>query len=86
DLANKIDDSELEINFETSRIGKNVINFENVSFYYPDKPILKDFNLLIQNKDRICIVGDNGKGKSTLLNLIAVDLQADSGKVDIGET
>ncbi|WP_201339995.1 ABC-F family ATP-binding cassette domain-containing protein [Streptococcus suis] len=86
DLANKIDDSELEINFETSRIGKKVINFENVSFSYPDKPILKDFNLLIQNKDRIGIVGDNGKGKSTLLNLIAGDLQADSGKVNIGET
>ncbi|WP_099831409.1 ABC-F family ATP-binding cassette domain-containing protein [Streptococcus suis] len=86
DLANKIDDSELEINFETSRIGKKVINFENVSFSYPDKPILKNFNLLIQNKDRIGIVGDNGKGKSTLLNLIAGDLQADSGKVDIGET
>ncbi|MDW8727230.1 ABC-F family ATP-binding cassette domain-containing protein [Streptococcus suis] len=86
DLANQIDDSELEINFETSRIGKKVINFENVSFSYPDKPILKDFNLLIQNKDRIGIVGDNGKGKSTLLNLIAGDLQADSGKVDIGET
>ncbi|MDW8750253.1 ABC-F family ATP-binding cassette domain-containing protein [Streptococcus suis] len=86
DLANKIDDSELEINFETSRIGKKVINFENVSFSYPDKPILKDFNLLIQNKDRIGIVGDNGKGKSTLLNLIAGDLQTDSGKVDIGET
>ncbi|HEM5316261.1 TPA: ABC-F family ATP-binding cassette domain-containing protein [Streptococcus suis] len=86
DLANKIDDSELEINFETSRIGKKVINFENVSFSYPDKPILQDFNLLIQNKDRIGIVGDNGKGKSTLLNLIAGDLLADSGKVDIGET
>ncbi|WP_105145528.1 ABC-F family ATP-binding cassette domain-containing protein [Streptococcus suis] len=86
DLANKIDDSELEINFETSRIGKKVINFENVSFSYPDKPILEDFNLLIQNKDRIGIVGDNGKGKSTLLNLIAGDLQADRGKVDIGET
>ncbi|HFI0671918.1 TPA: ABC-F family ATP-binding cassette domain-containing protein [Streptococcus suis] len=86
DLANKIDDSELEINFETSRIGKKVINFENVSFSYPDKPILEDFNLLIQNKDRIGIVGDNGKGKSTLLNLIAGDLHADSGKVDIGET
>ncbi|NQN65184.1 ABC-F family ATP-binding cassette domain-containing protein [Streptococcus suis] len=86
DLAHKVDDSELEINFETSRIGKKVINFENVNFSYPDKPILEDFNLLIQNKDRIGIVGDNGKGKSTLLNLIAGDLQADSGKLDIGET
>ncbi|WDN57728.1 ABC-F family ATP-binding cassette domain-containing protein [Streptococcus parasuis] len=86
DLAKSIDDSELEINFETSRIGKKVINFDHVSFSYPDKPILSDFNLLIQNKDRIGIVGENGKGKSTLLNLIAGELQADSGKVDIGET
>ena len=86
DLAQSIDDSELEINFETSRIGKKVINFDHVSFSYPDKPILSDFNLLIQNKDRIGIVGENGKGKSTLLNLIAGELQADSGKVDVGET
>ena len=86
DLAQSIDDSELELNFETLRIGKKVINFDHVSFSYPDKPILSDFNLLIQNKDRIGIVGENGKGKSTLLNLIAGELQADSGKVDIGET
>lgn len=86
DLAQSIDDSELELNFETSRIGKKVINFDHVSFSYPDKHILSDFNLLIQNKDRIGIVGENGKGKSTLLNLIAGELQADSGKVDIGET
>lgn len=86
DLAQSIDDSELEINFETSRIGKKVIKFDHVSFSYPDKPILSDFNLLIQNKDRIGIVGENGKGKSTLLNLIAGELQADSGKVDVGET
>ena len=86
DLAQSIDDSELELNFETSRIGKKVIKFDHVSFSYPDKPILSDFNLLIQNKDRIGIVGENGKGKSTLLNLIAGELQADSGKVDIGET
>ncbi|MFZ2953143.1 MAG: ABC-F family ATP-binding cassette domain-containing protein [Streptococcus suis] len=86
DLAQSIDDSELEINFETSRIGKKVIKFDHVSFSYPDKPIISDFNLLIQNKDRIGIVGENGKGKSTLLNLIAGELKADSGKVDIGET
>ncbi|MFZ2532069.1 MAG: ABC-F family ATP-binding cassette domain-containing protein [Streptococcus suis] len=86
DLAQSIDDSELEINFETSRIGKKVIKFDHVSFSYPDKPILSDFNLLIQNKDRIGIVGENGKGKSTLLNLIAGELKADSGKVDVAET
>lgn len=86
DLSNKIEDNKLEINFETSRIGKKIIAFEDVCFSYPGKPILKDFNLLIQNTDRIGIVGDNGKGKSTLLNLIAGDLHPDTGKLSIGET
>lgn len=86
DLSNKIEDNKLEINFEISRIGKKIIAFEDVCFSYPGKPILKDFNLLIQNTDRIGIVGDNGKGKSTLLNLIAGDLHPDTGKLSIGET
>lgn len=77
---------DLEITFETSRIGKKVINFENVSFAYPNKQILTDFNFIIQNRDRIGIVGDNGVGKSTLLNLINGDLQPTAGKLDIGET
>ena len=78
--------NDLEINFQTSRIGKKVLNFKDVSFTYPDKPILQDFNLLVQNKDRIGVVGDNGVGKSTLLNLINGDLQPDSGQLEIGET
>ena len=86
DLSGATQSTELEINFETSRIGKKVINFENVSFAYPDKQILTDFNLLVQNKDRIGIVGDNGVGKSTLLNLINGDLQPTAGNLEIGET
>lgn len=86
DLSGTTQSTELEINFETSRIGKKVINFDNVSFAFPDKQILTDFNLLVQNKDRIGIVGDNGVGKSTLLNLINGDLQPTSGKLEIGET
>ena len=74
------------MNFETSRIGKKVIEFKDVSFAFENKPILKNFNLLVQNKDRIGIVGDNGVGKSTLLNLIAERLQPQSGQVIIGET
>ncbi|WP_423217779.1 ABC-F family ATP-binding cassette domain-containing protein [Streptococcus equinus] len=86
DLSGTTQSTELEINFETSRIGKKVINFEDVSFAFPDKQILTDFNLLVQNKDRIGIVGDNGVGKSTLLNLINGDLKPSLGKLEIGET
>ena len=82
-----INNDDLEINFETSRIGKKVVNFEHVDFAYEDgKQILSDFNLIMQNRDRIGIVGDNGVGKSTLLNLINGDLVPSAGIIDIGET
>lgn len=86
DVSTATSSTDLEMTFETSRIGKKVINFEGVNFSYTDKPILTNFNLLIQNKDRIGIIGDNGVGKSTLLNLICGDLAPLAGKVDIGET
>lgn len=86
DLAGQTTESNLEMNFETSRIGKKVIEFQNVDFAYDQKPILYQFSLLIQNKDRIGIVGDNGVGKSTLLNLIAGKLQPQVGQLIIGET
>ena len=86
DLVGQTTDSNLEMNFETSRIGKKVIEFQNVDFAYDQKPILSQFSLLIQNKDRIGIVGDNGVGKSTLLNLIAGKLQPQAGQLIIGET
>jgi len=86
DLAGQTTESNLEMNFETSRIGKKVIEFQNVDFAYDQKPILSQFSLLIQNKDRIGIVGDNGVGKSTLLNLIAGKLQPQAGQLIIGET
>ena len=82
-----VNNDDFEINFETSRIGKKVVNFEHVDFAYEDgKQILSDFNLIMQNRDRIGIVGDNGVGKSTLLNLINGDLVPTAGVLDIGET
>ena len=82
-----VNNDDLEINFETSRIGKKVVNFEHVDFAYEDgKQILSDFNLIMQNRDRIGIVGDNGVGKSTLLNLINGDLVPTAGVLNIGET
>ena len=86
DLAGQTTESNLEMNFETSRIGKKVIEFQNVDFAYDQKLILSQFSLLIQNKDRIGIVGDNGVGKSTLLNLIAGKLQPQAGQLIVGET
>ncbi|MFV8116323.1 ABC-F family ATP-binding cassette domain-containing protein [Streptococcus pluranimalium] len=87
DLHQETSTDNLEITFETSRIGKKVVNFEHVDFAYDShKPLLKDFNEIIQNKDRIGIVGDNGVGKTTLLDLIAGKIEPTSGQVVIGET
>ena len=86
DLSGTSTEVDLEMQFETSRIGKKVIQFEDVSFGYGDRQLLSDFNLLVQNKDRIGIVGDNGVGKSTLLNLIAGVIEPQEGEVIIGET
>ena len=86
DLVGQTTDGSLEMKFETSRIGKKVIEFQDVDFSYDSRPILSQYSLLIQNKDRIGIVGDNGVGKSTLLNLIAGKLQPQAGQLIIGET
>ncbi|TWT16498.1 ABC-F family ATP-binding cassette domain-containing protein [Streptococcus sp. sy010] len=78
--------TDLSMTFETTRIGKKVLEFQEASFSFSDKVILDKFNLLIQNRDRIGIVGDNGVGKSTLLNLINGDLTLSSGQLIVGET
>lgn len=76
----------LEFNLSASHIGKKVIELKEVSFKWGDQPILSNFNLLIQNRDRIGITGKNGAGKTTFLDLIAQYKEADSGIIDIGET
>lgn len=86
DVSQTKTNTTLDMNFETSRIGKKVMAFEDVSFAYGDKTLFSHFNLLLQNRDRIGIVGDNGVGKSTLLNLMTGDLTADSGQIIRGET
>ena len=87
DVQSVTTSDDLTINVATARIGKKVINFDHVNFAYgADKTILNDFSLIVQNTDRIGIVGNNGTGKSTLLNLISGDLAPDSGSVEIGET
>lgn len=77
---------DLELNIASSRLGKKVINFKNAAFSYTDRPIFKDFELIVQGHSRLGIVGDNGVGKSTLLNIIDGELALTDGILEIGET
>ena len=64
--------------------GKKVIEVNDISFAYEDRPIVKHFSTLIQRGDKIGLIGPNGAGKSTLLKLLLKQLQPDSGTVEQG--
>lgn len=81
-----IDHSKIEIGMATSRLGRTVIELENVNYAVDDKTIVKDFTYTVLRNDRIGILGPNGSGKTTLLNIIASKLTPTSGTVTIGQT
>ncbi len=68
------------------RIGKKVIELEGVSKGFNGRTLIQDFTYHFSPEDRIGIIGPNGVGKSTLLNLITGRLQPDTGQVEIGST
>ena len=75
---------QLEINME--RLGSKMIEFHKVSKAFGEKIILEQFDYTFQRKDRIGIIGQNGAGKSTFLNLLTGHIPIDSGKIVTGET
>ncbi|EKT4534747.1 ABC-F family ATP-binding cassette domain-containing protein [Flavobacterium psychrophilum] len=75
---------ELEINME--RMGSKIIELHKVSKKFNDKVILNEFSFDFQRGARIGIIGKNGTGKSTFLNLLTSTIPADSGKVVVGDT
>jgi len=75
---------ELEINME--RMGSKIIEMVKLNKSFPDRKILDDFSYSFQRGERIGIIGKNGTGKSTFLNILTQTIQPDSGKVIIGDT
>jgi ATP-binding cassette subfamily F protein uup len=75
---------ELEINME--RMGSKIIEMVKLHKNFPDRKILEDFSYSFQRGERIGIIGKNGTGKSTFLNILTQTLPPDSGKVIIGDT
>ncbi|MBD2491776.1 ABC-F family ATP-binding cassette domain-containing protein [Aulosira sp. FACHB-615] len=76
----------VDISTVSRRIGKKVIDIQNISKAYNDRTLIKDFTYEFSPEDRIGIIGGNGAGKSTLMNMITGRIQPDSGNVEIGST
>lgn len=80
------EDQNLEINFDSSRLGKRVFQLEDVSLEVGEKTILEHFSHIFQASDRIGIVGKNGSGKTTFLRMLAGHIEPTSGILTVGET
>ncbi|GAB4305515.1 MAG: ABC-F family ATP-binding cassette domain-containing protein [Geminocystis sp.] len=82
----KAKQGKVEIDTPSRRIGKKVIEIHNISKFWEGYPLIKDFTYFFEPDDRVGVIGSNGVGKSTLMNLIMGKIEPDEGKIEIGST
>jgi ATP-binding cassette subfamily F protein uup len=82
----RLEEDEMELPVKMERLGSKIVEFHKLSKAYGEKTILHDFSYHFQRKERLGIVGNNGTGKSTFLNLLIGQDQPEKGKVVIGDT
>lgn len=82
----KIEDAHVQLQVKMSRLGGKVVEMKKVYKSYGDLPILKGFDYTFSKGERIGIIGKNGVGKSTFLNMLQKLENADSGKINVGDT
>ncbi len=82
----KFDKQLMDMNSVSSRLGRKTVELCNICKSFGERTIIDDFTYIFLRDDRIGIVGDNGCGKSTLMKIIAGQLEPDSGSVEVGET
>lgn len=80
------DEKKVNINIKASRLGTKIINCRNLSYNYGERCMLRDFTYHFSRYEKVGIVGENGVGKSTFLNLIIGELAPVSGEIEQGET
>ena len=81
-----LDRNTVEIGLAGSRLGRTVIELDHIHYELEGRTIIKDFTYTVLRNDRVGILGANGTGKSTLLNILSGRLRPDSGTVTIGQT
>jgi ATP-binding cassette subfamily F protein uup len=84
--AKKVKQAELELQVKMTRLGGKILELKKVYKSFGDKVILKGFDYTFKRGERVGIVGKNGAGKSTFVNMLLNKEQADSGKINVGET
>lgn len=78
--------TDIEMPFIGRRLGKKIIEIDNLSKSFGEKSLIKDLNYIFSKNDRIGIIGKNGAGKTTLINMITGAIKPDSGTIEIGDT
>ncbi|RQO29809.1 ABC transporter [Taibaiella sp. KBW10] len=82
----KIQDAELELQVKMTRLGGKILEIKKLYKSFGDKVILKGFDYTFKRGERVGVVGINGAGKSTFINMLLGKEPADSGKINIGDT
>ena len=82
----KKNDAQLKLNVKMSRIGGKILEVSKLSKRYDSMNIVDSFSYIFKKGERIGILGKNGIGKTTFLNLLTGRVSADSGNIDVGET
>ena len=84
--SQKTDEKTLELDIKGQRLGKKILELEHISKSFENHTLIQDFSYKFVRGEKIGIVGKNGIGKSTFLNIITQNLAPDSGTIEIGET
>ena len=84
--SQKRNDSQIELNISSARLGKKIAEVDHLTKSYDGNPLIKDFSYKFSRYEKIGLIGNNGTGKTTFLNLLTKSVEPDSGSIEIGQT